>query len=262
MKSIFTLVTLLLLAYLMILAGMFLFQRSLLYFPVPYQPGVNRNEVSFNNEGITLQGWVLNPGQSKVLLYFGGNAEAIENNIGQFETIFKDYSVFLVHYRGYGKSEGNPTEAGLFSDAIAIYDTIQPDFESIALMGRSLGSGVAVYLASKRKTEKLILVTPFDSIVEVAQTHYPFLPVRHVARDRFESFLYAPEITAAVLMITAENDRIIPAERALKLREFFSRTKPSYHIIKSATHNDIARFPEYRRLLSDFINPSNSKTNQ
>lgn len=254
MKFLFSLITLLALAYLLLLAAMFLFQRSLLYYPVPYQPGIKQAEVSFENGGINLHGWILNPGRSKAIIYFGGNAESIENNIVNFEHLFKDYSVYLIHYRGYGKSEGEPTESALFSDALAIYDAIQAQYQSISLMGRSLGSGVAVYLASKRNTEKLILLTPYDSIVEVAQHHYPFVPVRYAARDRFESIRYAPTVTAPVLMVTAELDQIVPVERAIRLKEFLTNTLVTYKMIESAGHNDdFAEFPEYQQLLSDFV---------
>ncbi len=253
MKIVFTLLALISIAYLLLLLSMFLFQRNLLYYPVPYQHGINRDEISFSNNGLNLHGWILNPGQSKALIYFGGNSEAIENNIVNFEAVFKDHSVYLIHYRGYGKSEGKPSEDGLFSDAIAIYDSIAAQYQSISLMGRSLGSGVAVYLASKRQTEKLILLTPYDSIVEVAQFHYPFIPARLVARDRFESFRYAPTITAQVLIVTAELDRVVPVERALKLEEFLTNARVTYKMIESAAHNDMTEYPQYRRLLSEFV---------
>jgi len=239
--------------YLLIVGAMFLFQRSLLYYPVPHQAGIAREAVSFKNDGLTLHGWVLNQGKSKALIYFGGNAEAIQNNIVDFESMFKNHTVYLIHYRGYGKSEGNPTETGLFSDALAIYDVLAPQYQAISIMGRSLGSGVAVYLASKRQTEKLILLTPYDSIAEVAQHHYPFLPARYVARDRFESFRYAAEITAPVLMVTAEMDRVVPKEHALKLREYFKATEVEYHMIHSATHNDVTGYPVYQNLVSEFM---------
>ncbi len=253
MKFAFSLIALISIAYLLLVLSMFLFQRNFLYYPVPYQHGVNRNEVRFNSNGLNLHGWILNPGQSKALIYFGGNSEAIENNIANFEAVFKDYSLYLIHYRGYGKSEGKPTEAGLFSDAITIYDSIVSQYQSISLMGRSLGSGVAVYLASKRKTEKLILLTPYDSIAEVAQVHFPFIPARYVARDRFESFRYAPRITAPVLMVTAELDQVVPVERALKLKEFLSNATVTYKMVNSAVHNDVTEYAEYLQLLSDFV---------
>ena len=254
MKLILSLATMITVAYLFLLACMFLFQRSLLYYPVPYQPGVDRTEISFKSDGLVLHGWIINPGKPRALIYFGGNSEAIENNIGNFEQVFRDHSVYLIHYRGYGKSEGKPTESGLFSDALAIYDAIQSQYETISIMGRSLGSGVAVYLASKRKTEKLILLTPYDSIAEVAQHHYPFVPARYVTRDRFESFRYAEDVSAPVLMVTAEQDRIVPKERALKLRGYLNHVKVEYHMIAKAAHNDVTDFFEYQQLLNKFVN--------
>jgi pimeloyl-ACP methyl ester carboxylesterase len=187
------------------------------------------------------------------MIYFGGNSEAIENNIVNFEADLSDYSVYLIHYRGYGKSEGKPTEDGLYSDALAIYDAIKEKYESISSMGRSLGSGVAVYLAAHREIDKLILLTPYDSIVKVAQVHYPFVPAHYVARDRFEAFQYAPGISASVLIVTAELDRVVPVERGLKLREYFSPEQVTYKMIPSAAHNNITEFEEYRQLLKRFV---------
>ncbi len=253
MKIAFSIIVMICLVYLLILTGMYLFQRSLLYYPMPYPQGINRDEITINTDGVSLHGWILNPGKSKGLIYFGGNAEAIENNIDNFEYIFKDYSIYLIHYRGYGKSEGKPTETALFADALTIYDEIRSSYLAISVMGRSLGSGVAAYLASQRDTEKLILLTPYDSIAEVAQFHYPFLPARLVTRDRFESFRYAPQITAPTLIVTAGLDRVVPAEHALKLMEFFTNTKVTYKMIKSAAHNDVTEFDQYHRLLRDFI---------
>ncbi|MDH5356762.1 MAG: lysophospholipase [Gammaproteobacteria bacterium] len=253
MKIFLSIILLLFFAYLLLVAGMFIFQRSLLFFPVPYQEGIDRGEITFSNQGVKLQGWILNPGQSRAMIYFGGNSEAIEDNIYNFETIFSDYSIYLIHYRGYGKSEGKPGEAALFSDSIAIYDQIRSQYQSVSLLGRSLGSGVAVYLASKREVEKLILLTPYDSIAEVAQHHYPIVPVRLLSRDRFESYLYAPEVTAPVLIVTAEHDRVVPAAHGLKLRGYFTNTKVIYRMIELAAHNDITNFTEYQQLLGEFI---------
>ena len=253
MKILLSIVLLIVFSYLLLVAGLIIFQRSLLFFPVPYQEGIDREEVTFTNQDVKLHGWILNPGKSRAIIYFGGNSEAIENNILNFEAVFSDYSVYLIHYRGYGKSEGKPSEASLFSDSTSIYDQIKSQYQSISLMGRSLGSGVAVYLASKRDVENLILLTPYDSIAEVAQLHYPFVPARLVARDRFESFRYAPEVTAPVLMVTAELDQVVPAAHGLKLREYFTNTEVIYRMIKSAAHNDVTDYTEYQQLLGEFI---------
>lgn len=253
MKLLISILILIAVLYTVLLISMFVFQRSLLYYPVPYQQGVNAQEIEFDNDGIKLSGWILNPGRSRAMIYFGGNSESIENNIANFETDLSDYSVYLIHYRGYGKSEGKPTEEGLYSDALAIYDAVKEEYESISLMGRSLGSGVAVYLAAHREIDKLVLLTPYDSIVKVAQVHYPFIPAHYVTRDRFEAFRYAPDISAAVLIITAELDRVVPVERALKLRDYFSADQVTYRMIPSAAHNNVTEFSEYRQLLTEFL---------
>ena len=127
---------------------------------------------------MTLRGWKLNPGKSGALLYFGGNAERLDASRDEFARLFPDRTVYLLSYRGYGASEGQPGEAALFGDALALYDAARARHprRRYAVIGRSLGSGVASYLASQRPVERLALVTPFDSLAEVAQAHYPVVP--------------------------------------------------------------------------------------
>lgn len=253
MKTLVSIAVMLAAAYALLLAAMFVFQRSLLYYPVPSRVGINAEEVVFENDGLKLSGWILNPGRKHAIIYFGGNAESIENNITDFAADFKNHSTYLVHYRGYGKSEGKPTESGLYSDALAIHRAIAEKYDSVSVIGRSLGSGVAVYLAAHRKVSNLVLITPFDSLVEVARTHYPFVPVSLLARDRFDAYRYATEISSRVLMITAELDRVVPVARALKLREYFSAAQLTYRMIESAGHNNISEFGEYKRTLTEFF---------
>ncbi len=252
-KSIITFLSLLAIGYILIVALVYLRQRSLLFYPVPVRGGITEETITFKNGDLSLHGWILNQGQAKAMIYFGGNSEDITGNIDLFKDLFKNYTVYLVNYRGYGDSQGEPTEQGLFSDAIAIYDQIHEQHTSISLMGRSLGSGVAVYLASKRDTEQLFLLTPYDSIANLAQTHYPYLPVQYLARDRFDSTIYAKNIEIPVLIITAELDRVVPFKHAEKLRDQFTRTRVSYHMIAGAGHNNVTSFPGYRDEIEVFI---------
>ena len=253
MKSIITILLLLALAYLLIGALLYLLQRNLLFYPVPAREGISEETIIFKNDDISLYGWILNKGQKKALIYFGGNSEDITNNITQFRKLFKNYTVYLVNYRGYGKSQGTPTQQGLFSDAVSIYDQILGLYSSVSLMGRSLGSGVAVYLAAKRNIEKLLLLTPYDSLAEVAQTHYPYFPARYLVKDRFDSITYAKYIRIPVLIITAEFDQVVPVKHALKLRDQFTQARISYHSISGAEHNDVTSFLHYRQLIESFI---------
>ncbi|RLA08504.1 MAG: alpha/beta hydrolase, partial [Gammaproteobacteria bacterium] len=210
MKSFIVLIAVLAICYLLMVAFLYFMQRSLLFYPVPPVDGISTETISFTNQDISLQGWVLNKGQSRALVYYGGNAEDITANIPLFDDLFKHHTVYLINYRGYGKSQGSPSEEGLFSDAVAIYDQLEQQHSSVSLMGRSLGSGVAVYLASKREIDRLYLLTPYDSIAEVAQTHYPYFPTSYLIRDRFESTAYAANLNALVLIVAAEFDRVVP----------------------------------------------------
>jgi hypothetical protein len=254
MKSIVFIITALALFYLLGVALLYFLQRNLLFYPVPAVDGIARETISFNNDAISLHGWVLNQDKQKALVYFGGNAEDITDNIPLFEELFEKYTVYLINYRGYGKSQGTPTEEALFSDAIAIYDQIMDQHDSISLMGRSLGSGVAVYLASKREIDQLFLLTPYDSIAEVAQTHYPYFPTSYLIKDRFESIVYAAQLKASILILAAEFDQVVPVKHAERLRDRLTRSKVSYHLIAGADHNNITAFPRYREIVRAFIN--------
>jgi len=249
-----TLIILLLVAvYLLFAAYLYVFQRKMIYYPVGTDPDFSAQKIAFDNQGARLHGWVLNPNQDKALIYFGGNSELITHRSGYFEDVFHDHSVYLVDYRGYGNSEGSPSEAALFSDALAIYDQVSAQHGSISAYGRSLGSGVAVYLSSKRPLQKLILLTPYDSVAEVGQSIYPMFPIRYLIKDRFDSAARVGSIRIPVLIASAENDREIPLTRTQALRERFRQTNVVYQQIGGAAHNDIIDFPEYRALVEKFI---------
>ena len=239
--------------YLLLAAFLYLYQRKLIYFPVALDPNFVAEQVVVDNRGTRLRGWVLNPGQRKAVIYFGGNSEMITHRRGFFEDVFCDYSVYLINYRGYGDSEGSPSEAGLFSDALAIYDQLSSRHDSIRAYGRSLGSGVAVYLASRRPLEKLILLTPYDSVAAVAQKIYPMFPVRYLIKDRFDSAALAPEIEAPVLITSAEHDREIKLSHTLALKQRFTRAPLDYMMISGAAHNNIVDFPDYREAVRKFV---------
>jgi pimeloyl-ACP methyl ester carboxylesterase len=239
--------------YLLIAAYLYIYQRRLIYYPVAHDADFTAPEITIDNEGTLLHGWVLNPDRDKALIYFGGNSELLTHRSGYFEDVFGDYSVYLVNYRGYGKSQGSPSEAALFSDALAIHDRLQKQHRSISAYGRSLGSGVAVYLASQRALEKMILLTPYDSIADVGQKIYPLFPIRYLIKDRFDSASRAEGIRIPVLIASAEHDREIPLTHTLALRERFQQASIVYLQIAGAAHNDIIDYPQYRKAVEEFI---------
>lgn len=253
MTEITSILLVLLAVYLLLAAFLYVYQRRLIYFPTPADPDFVADEITIDNNGTRLHGWVLNSGRPRALIYFGGNSELITHRRGFFEDVFADYSVYLFNYRGYGHSQGSPSEAALFSDALLIYDRLRPQHESISAYGRSLGSGVAVYLAAERSLEKLILLTPYDSVAEVARRLYPWFPVRLLLRDRFDSAARAADIDAPVLITSAEFDHEIKLPHTLALKRRFANARLTYRMIAGAAHNNIVDFPEYRETVKEFI---------
>ncbi|MCP4391853.1 MAG: alpha/beta hydrolase, partial [Gammaproteobacteria bacterium] len=239
--------------YLLLAAFLYVFQRKLIYFPVAVDPAFNAQEVAIDNKGVGLHGWVLNPGQQKAVIYFGGNSELITHRREFFEDVFRDYSVYLINYRGYGNSEGSPSEAGLNSDALAIFDFVSTGHASVTAYGRSLGSGIAVYLAANRPLEKLMLLTPYDSVAAVARKIYPLFPVRYLIKDNFDSAALAADIEIPVLITSAEYDREIKLSHTLALKQRFTRALLDYQMIAGAAHNNIVDFPDYRDAVKKFV---------
>jgi len=253
MNEITSIILVLVSLYLLFAAFLYIYQRKLIYHPMPVDPEFDADEVRIDSKGTLLHGWVLNPDKPRAVIYFGGNSEMVTHRREYFENVFSDYSVYLINYRGYGKSQGSPNECGLFSDALAIYDELIKRHDSISAYGRSLGSGVAVYLAVMRPLEKLILLTPYDSVAAVAQGIYPLFPTRYLIRDRFDSASRAGSIDVPVLIASAENDREIRLPHTLALKQNFSPALVVYQMIAGAAHNDIIDFPEYRAVVQNFL---------
>jgi len=231
---------------------LFFTQRSQVYFPVGESavPGVA--SMSFESTGATLKIWMVERPGSSALIYFGGNAEDVGASIASFAERLPGHSLYFVNYRGYAGSSGEPSEAALVGDAIALYDRLQGRHAQISVLGRSLGSGVAVQLAYARTVDRLVLVTPFDSLASVAQSHYPWLPVRVLMLDRYESASCAPSIRAEALVVVAEADEVIPRARTDALIRAF-KVRPRVLVLEGARHNDLDGDPAYLAEVVEFL---------
>lgn len=243
-----------LLAYVGICVWVRLYQRELLYYPDSTRVATQTTDFSISHDGVVLRGWVIHPDMPNPILYFGGNAERIEKDRSDFAQWLPGHSVYLLAYRGYGASDGKPSEAALFADAVSEFDQIQALHadQPISVIGRSVGSGVAAYLASQRSIAKLVLITPFDSMAEVAQADFPWLPVRWLITDRYSSASYVAHDAHPVLIVQAGDDEVIPAEDTHRLIQAFPRT-PAVINIPGRGHNDIYKAPEYGQAISDFL---------
>ena len=174
-------------AWLLLCILLFASQRSFIYYPVPESKPAGAQSIRLRSGDADLKIWVVPRAGPRAILYFGGNGEDVAFNLAGFASAFPGHSLYLVNYRGYGGSSGAPTEAGLEADAVAAFDHLRKTHAEISVIGRSLGSGVATYLASVRPVHRLVLVTPFDSLVNVARGQMKLFPVVLLLRDRFES---------------------------------------------------------------------------
>lgn len=239
--------------YVLICALLYLVQDRLLYLPTPETAHAGARALRFECGGATLKVWELHGTARSAVLYFGGNAEDVGANLADFDAAFPDRAVYLVNYRGYGGSTGTASEAALTADAAAVYDLLSARHDHIAVIGRSLGSGVAVALASRRPVERLVLVTPFDSIARVAADHFPWLPVQWLIRDRYDSLDRIGQVRAPMLVVVAERDEVVPRPRSQALIAAIPLPQREVVIVPGATHNDISLFPVYSRSLGEFI---------
>jgi hypothetical protein len=187
-----------------------------------------------------------------LIMYFGGNAEEVSWMLQEATERTPGIGWLLVDYRGYGSSGGSPSEAALVADAIGWYDKMKSEHKTIYAFGRSLGSGVAVQLAAERPLAGLILVAPFDSLVEVGKRHYPFLPVSLLLKHRFDSVALAPGMRVPLLCIVAMQDTIIPPAHAKRLYEAWGGPR-RWVALEGAGHNSTDGMPDYWASIRKFL---------
>ena len=253
MRSVMSLLLVPAVVYLAFCAYVYATQRSMIYFPTAASSASGAQIIPLESSGETLRIVAITRSGPRALIYFGGNAEDVAANVDTLSLALPEYSLYLVNYRGYGGSTGKPTEAGLFADALAIYDHVRMRHPQTSVLGRSLGSGVAVYLASQRPVDRLVLVTPFDSLLNVARTHFRILPSGLLLKDRYESASRAPAIAAPVLTVIAEHDEIIPRARSQALVEAFRPEQVRVTVIDGAQHNTLDAAPQYLASVRAFL---------
>jgi dipeptidyl aminopeptidase/acylaminoacyl peptidase len=169
------------------------------------------------NDGTRLSGWLmtpLSPGPHPAVLYFGGRSEEVSWVVRDAGKLFPGMTVLAMNYRGYGDSHGEPAEAHMVEDACSLFDWMADrsgiDAKRIAVVGRSLGSGVAVQVAKERPVHSVVLITPYDSILAIAKRRFRAMPIEYILRHRFESIKYAPSLNAPTYVLRAAIDEVVP----------------------------------------------------
>lgn len=206
-------------------------QRSFLYHPAP--DWLDPNDHGLPNasaisqtmrDGVTLRGWGIQPTQddTPVYLYFHGNADGLNERATRFGYLAATGAgVIAFSYRGYGGSGGEPTEALLYSDAREIYDALTKAYPEsrIILFGESLGTGVALELATHVNPAGIILDSPYLSVVERAYAAYPWLPVSILLQDQFRSDQFIRDVSAPILILHGTKDDVIPPSDSEQLSQ-------------------------------------------
>jgi fermentation-respiration switch protein FrsA (DUF1100 family) len=244
-------------------------ERLFVFFPaseLPYTPdqlGLEFEDVYFTTEdGLKLNGWFVPGASDTTLLWFHGNAGNIGHRVEEMALFHRRLGVnlFIFDYRGYGRSEGKPSEQGIYRDARAALHYLEgradvvPD--KIIYFGRSLGAAVAVELAVARPPLALVLVAPFTSLGDMAQVAYPHLPLRWLLEDRYNSLALLPRIHRPLLIMHGDQDKIVPLSQSERLLQAANSPK-HLQVLPGAGHNDtyFAAGNVYWDTLREFLEP-------
>lgn len=262
LKSMLTFIAFLAGVFVLLCVFMYARQDRFIFFPLKNDAALvaawQKQRVEIGSGDSAIEGWWRDNPQSAsstVILYFGGNGEDVLYTAANSQMLHAA-RLLVTNYRGYGLNKGQPSQAALFEDALAIYDYAlrQPSVraQDIIVMGRSLGSGVATYVAAHRQVRAVILVTPYDSVLAVAKSVYPFLPIGLLLKHKFPSDTFAPQIKVPALIVAADRDEVIPPVHAQRLAAAWGGAT-TVRILAGAAHNGIAEHPDYYRTLNEFI---------
>lgn len=236
--------------YLGLCAALWVFQRAFIYFPQPRTTTISATQLRLPVTDAQVLVSVRPHAGPDALIYFGGNAEDVLRNLPDFAQAFPNQAIYLLDYRGFGASSGSPSEEAIQRDALALFDLVHAEHSNTVIIGRSLGTGVAIRLASQRPASRLILISPYSSLEDLAAIKMPFFPVRWLLKDKFESSKYAARISIPTLLIVAEHDEIIPRSNTEKLYAHFPAGVASLKVIADTGHNSISQSPDYLKLLA------------
>jgi pimeloyl-ACP methyl ester carboxylesterase len=220
------------------------FQRSFIYMPTPVTAA---HAAAFLLEvpGATVRISSRPHDGPRALVYFGGNAEDVAYTVPELAQLFSDRAIYGMHYRGYSGSSGRPAEAALRSDARALFEMVHDRHSDVIVVGRSLGSSLAIQLAAEEPVSRLVLITPFESILSIARRVAPFLPMSLMLRDKYESWRYAPRVTCPTLILAASHDELVPMRDTEKLLAAFQPGVATMRVIGGADHNSVSDAAEF-----------------
>ena len=191
-----------------------------------------------------------------VILYFHGNAGDL-SRWGTITEYFveKGYDVLVMDYRTYGKSIGKLSEEALYNDAKFCYNFLKEHYveSEITIYGRSLGTGLATYLASKNDPKRLVLETPYYSMVDVAKKRFPMFPVKLLTKYELPTYKFIEQVKCSITMIHGTKDKVIPIASAEKLYDITNKYNSSFIVIEGGGHNNLSDFKEYNSTIESIL---------
>lgn len=272
LESLWPYVAIVVAAYGALLLILYFSQSRLLYYPslpsrdiiaTPDQIGLSFETQAFTtDDGITLHGWFLPVEKPRAtLLFFHGNAGNISHRLDSLEIFHRlGLAVLIFDYRGFGQSEGRPTEQGNYRDAEAAWRLLTEQMKippgEILLFGRSLGAAMAAHLASRHPVRGLILESAFTSVPDMAADLYPLFPVRWLSRFQFDTRAYLGSVTCPVLIVHSASDEIIPFTHGQQLYQAARQPKQFLEISGSHNMGFLQSGNIYREGLERFITAS------
>lgn len=263
MRSVKVLVAILIIG-LIAVGGLWTFQRRLIYFPTgtPDVVAPGWEEVKLTtSDGLELAAWLIRAeaalDRGVAVIVFPGNSGNRGDRTALGEGLAaRGYTTLLLDYRGYGGNPGSPSETGLARDARAALDFIESfGFDGVGYFGESLGSGVAVELATEHPPGALVLRSPFTSLVDVGRHHYRFLPVGSFMKDRYPSLERAGSVDVPALVIAGTADSVVPFEQSQAMA---AALNAELRTVDGADHNDWRLFadPALLDTIADFLDRS------
>ena len=240
MNNLILLLLILIFIYLFILISTYLFQRNLLYHPTENNYSGDKLIVSVEKikiktgSNIELLSWYhkKNINDYKTILFLHGNAGSLENRIHKINN-FKDLNVnfLLLAWRGFSGNKGSPTEQNLYEDAWSAIKWLKSEGikeSNIIIYGESLGTGVATEIAQNKNFAGVILESPFTSMIDAGKTKYPYLPVKFLLKDKYESNKKIQNIKTPILIMHGKVDNIVPFYMGEKMYDLANEPKYSY----------------------------------
>jgi pimeloyl-ACP methyl ester carboxylesterase len=226
----------------------YVFQRSFIYMPTAQTAEHAEALVLERPDARILISCQQREGPQAVL-FFGGNAEDVGITVPKLAELFPDRAIYGMHYRGYSGSSGRPSEPALRGDAAAVFAMVHQRHPDVMLIGRSLGSSLAVGVAAEGPVSSLVLIAPFESIQRIAQRTAPFLPMWLLLKDRYDSWRYAPRVKCPTLLLAASDDEIVPMADTERLRDAFPPGIATLRVMPGTDHNTVASVPEFYEAL-------------